>query len=197
MRKLLACAVVGAAVFGGALVACGGGGSGRSEKAFCDALKKDQAFFSDLSDSSDFNSDQSQSLAVNALDDLAKKAPDEIKDDMAKIAQFAKDTSANKKPSVSSSDLDKASTNIDKFAKDKCGVDLNSSGTSGSTRSSSSESSNRFSDLSDLSDLSNLSDFSDLSSLSDLTSDFTDLSGFTDLSSLDSIFSSLSNLFSS
>jgi hypothetical protein len=188
-------------VFGGALAACGGGSSGRSQKAFCDALKKDQAFFSDLSDSSDFNSDQSQSLAINALDDLAKKAPNEIKDDVAKVAQFAKDATSNKTPSISTSDLTKATTNVDNYAKDKCGIDLSASGSS--SNSSSSRSSNPLSDLSNLSDLSDLSklsdfsDFSDLSSLSGLTSNFSDLSSLTDLSSLDSVFSSLRSLFSS
>ena len=40
MRKFLACSVVGIAVFGGALVACSGGGGGRSQSAFCDALEE-------------------------------------------------------------------------------------------------------------------------------------------------------------
>ena len=44
MRKFLACGVIGLAVFGGALVACSGGGSsGGSQAAFCDTLKKDKA----------------------------------------------------------------------------------------------------------------------------------------------------------
>jgi hypothetical protein len=194
MRKFLACSVVGIAVFGGALVACSSGGGGRSQQAFCDALKKDQTFFNSLSDSSDLQSDKSESLAVSALTDLSNKAPDEIKDDMAKVAQFEKDFAAGKKSSVSETDLASAAANIDKFAKDKCGVDLGgaSSDSSSSRSSSRSSSSSRdpFSDLSNLSDLSSLtSDFSDFSNFSD----FSDLSSLSDLTSA---FSSLSDLFS-
>ncbi len=125
--------------------------------------------------------------------DLSNKAPDEIKDDMAKIAQFEKDFAANKKSSVSQTDLAAAAANIDKYAKDKCGVDLGgASSDSSSSRSSSrsSSSSDPFSDLSNLSDLSSLtSDFSDFSNFSD----FSDLSSLSDLTSA---FSSLSDLFS-
>jgi hypothetical protein len=195
MRKFLACSLVGVAVFGGALVACSGGGGGRSQQAFCDALKKDESFFNSLSDASDIKTEQSTSLAVAALDELSSKAPDEIKNDMQKVAQYTKDTLAKKESSVSTQDATAAAANIDKYAKDKCGVDLLSGASSSSSTSSrSSSSSDRLSDLSDLSDLSNFSDLSDLSRFSDLsslTSNFSDLSSLTNLSSLDSVFSSL------
>ena len=190
MRKFLACSIVGLAVFGGALVACSSSGGGSSQAEFCATLKKDQTAFSSLSDSSDISSDKSESLAIQAFNDLASKAPSEIKSDMATIAQFEKDFVANKKSTVSQSDFIKATTNVAKYAKDKCGVDLASdTSSSSSSRSSKSSSSDNFSDLSNFSNFSNLSDFS--SSLSSALSDF---SNFSDLSSLTSAFSDLSSL---
>jgi hypothetical protein len=214
MRKFLACSVVGIAVFGGALVACSSGGGGGSQQAFCDALKKDQSAFSDLSNQSDLTDAQSLSAINNALGDLVNKAPSEIKGDMQTVANAAKSSfsalsefsSAAKGGDLSKlSDLEKqfsdqnkgldaAEQNVEKYAKDKCGVDITGSGSeSSSSRSSSSRSSSSSNAFSDLSDLSSLSNFSDLSSLSNLTSD---LSSLTDLSSLDSVLSSLSSAFS-
>jgi hypothetical protein len=205
MRKFLTCSVVGVAVFGGALAACGGGGGGGgSQQAFCDTLKKDVAVFSDLDNQSDLGDTQVLQEASKALDDLAKKAPSEIKADMDKVAKGVKDSigvfdqlsDAIKEGDTSKlSDLDKqfsdqnkgfeqATQNVEKFAKDKCGIDLNSGSSSSSSRSSS-RSTDPFSDLSDLT-----SDFTDFSS-------FSDFSDFTDLSSLDSVFSDLDSLFSS
>jgi len=212
MRKFLACSVVGIAVFGGALVVCSSSGGGGSQQAFCDALKKDQSAFSDLSNQSDLTDAQSLSAINSALDDLANKAPSEIKGDMQTVAKAARSSFSalsefssaakggdlsklsdlEKQFSDQNKGLDQAEKNVEKYAKDKCGVDISGSGSqsSSSSNKSSSSKSSPFSDLSDLSDLSN---FSDLSSLSNLTSD---LSSLTDLSSLDSVLSSLSSAFS-
>jgi hypothetical protein len=197
MRKFLACSVVGVAVFGGALVACGGGGGGGgSQQAFCDTLKKDVSVFSELSNQSDLGNTQQLSLAGKALDDLANKAPSEIKSDMQAVAKGVKDSigifsqlnsalsngdtsklsDLDKKFSDQNKNFEQATKNVEKFAKDKCGIDLNSG-------SSSSSSSSRSSSRSTSS-----------SGFSNFTSDFTD---FTDFSSLDSALSELSSLFSS
>ena len=183
MRKFLACSLVGVVVFGGVLAACGGGSSSSgSQQAFCDALKKDVGAFSDLSDQSDLTNSQSQSIAQAAFDDLAKKAPSEIKGDMqtvangvksafsaadqfssaAKSSDFSKLSDLDKQFSDQNKGIDQAEQNIEKYAKDKCGVDLSSSSTSSSSTESASSSSDRFSDLSDLSNLSDLSDLSQL-----------------------------------
>jgi hypothetical protein len=220
MRKFLTCSLVGVVVFGGALVACGGGSSGGSQQAFCDALKKDQNAFSDLSDQSDVTDSQSLSIAQAAFNDLANKAPSEIKGDMQIIAkavksafssasQFSSAAAAGNSSKLSDLDksfsdqnkgIDQAETNVDKYAKDKCGIDLENSsetsdsGSSSLRSSSSSDRSSNLSDLSDLSDLSNLSNFTDLSQFSDLSSlgsNLSDLSSLTNLSSLSSAFSSL------
>jgi hypothetical protein len=220
MRKFLACSLVGVVVFGGALMACGGGSSSGSQQSFCDALKKDVSAFSDLSDQSDLDNSQSLSVAQAAFDDLAKKAPSEIKGDMetvakgvkaafssqdefssaAKNSDFSKLSDLAREFSDQNKGIEQAEQNVEKYAKDKCGIDLSSSSTtsSSSATSTGSESSNRlsslsdrFSDLSSLSDLSDLSDLSKFSDLSSLTSDFSDLSSLTNLSSLSSAFSSL------
>jgi hypothetical protein len=213
MRKFLACSLVGAAVFGGVLVACGGGSSSGSQQAFCDALKKDVSAFSDLSDRSDLTNSQSLSIAQAAFDDLAKKAPSEIKSDMQILTRALKSvfsaadelSSAAKSKDLSKlSDLEQqfsdqnkgieqAQKNVEKYAKDKCGIDLGSTSTSSSSTESSSRSNSSSDSLSDLSDLSNFSDLSDLSRFSDLSSL---TSNFSDLSSLSSLTSSLSSLFS-
>ncbi|HEX2381264.1 MAG TPA: hypothetical protein VHI95_01400 [Acidimicrobiales bacterium] len=220
MRKLLACSAVGVVVFGGVLAACGGGGGGGgSQQAFCDALKKEVSAFSDLSDQSDLTNSQSQSLLQTAFDDLANKAPSEIKGDMQTLAKairalgesadelssavsdsdFSKLSDLEQSFSDQNSGFEKASQNVETYAKDKCGIDISGSDSSSSTRSSGSSSlsslssslSDRFSDLSDLSNFSDLSDLSSLSDLSDLTSNFSDLSSFSDFSSLGSELSSL------
>jgi len=202
MRKFLACSIVGVAVFGGALSACGGGGGGGggSQQAFCDALKNDKKVFSDLSNQSDLTDTQSLQLTTKALDDLVSKAPAEIKSDMQAVDKAVKDSfallgqlsdftnqdklsSLDKKFSDENKNIEQASANVEKFAKDKCGIDLTSdSSTSSSSRSSSSRSSSSSDQFSNLSDLSDFSDFSNLSDFSD---------------SLNSAFSSLSSLFSS
>jgi len=223
MRKLLACSAVGVVVFGGVLAACGGGGGGGgSQQAFCDALKKDQAAFSDLDNQSDLDNSQSLSLIGKAFDELEAKAPSEIKSDMQTVnkalkalssaaeqfsdaqsnGDFSKLSDLEQSFSDQNSGFEKASENVDKYAKDKCGIDLNSDSSSSSSRSSSRSSSSSSDRLSDLSDLSDFSDFSDLSNLSDLSnrfsdfSDLSDLSSLSNLSDLSSLGSDLSSIFS-
>lgn len=218
MRKLLACSAVGVVVFGGALAACGGGGGGGgSQQAFCDALKKDVTAFSDLSDNSDLDNSQSLSVITTAFDELEKKAPSEIKGDMQTLTKALKalsDAEDDFSAAQSSADFnklsdleqsfsdqnkgfEKASANVEKYAKEKCGIDLNSDGSSSSQSSSrSGSSSDRFSDLSDLSDFSDLSDLSDLSNRFSDFSDLSDLSSLSGLSDLSDLGSELSSVFS-
>jgi hypothetical protein len=134
VRKVLVWTVLSVSV----LSACGGGSSsaGGSTSDFCNTLKADTAFFKQLGDTS------SEQQVAAALDDLAKKAPSEIKADMSAIASAVKASSSylsqlsadpTKAESLASqfsgqaAGLETASANVTKFAKDKCGVDLNSS----------------------------------------------------------------------
>jgi hypothetical protein len=115
-------------------------GSG-SEASFCKELKKDVALFSDSSDSSD------TSNVADALDRLAKAAPSEIRSDMQAVAEATKkqleifesigsdfsdlDSALSEfSDSIDTAKLDKAQKNVEKFAKDKCDVDLSSSDSS-------------------------------------------------------------------
>src|SRR4051812_29147979 len=111
-------------------------GSG-SESSFCNELKKDDALFSESSDSSDTGD------IADALDRLAATAPDEIRADMKAVAEgtkkqieifdsvgsdfsdFATALSAFS-DAIDTAKLDKAEKNIEKFAKERCGVDLSS-----------------------------------------------------------------------
>jgi hypothetical protein len=210
MRKLLACGVIGIAVFGGALVACSGGSSGGSQQAFCDTLKKDKATFDQLSNQSDLTDTKSFSIVTAAFNDLNSKAPAEIKSDMNTLTKAVNDlgnltkqfSSAEAKGDFSqlsnlgqsfsdqNKGVDQAEQNVEKFAKDKCGVVLNSdqssstSSKSSSSRSSSSRSSS--SSLGGLSDLSDLSQLSDLSDFSSFDSALSELSSLSDLNSFNS-----------
>ena len=121
-----------------ALGACssGGGSAGGSTEAFCNALRGYTALFAGTgAESSD------EQKFEDALADLANKAPSEIKADMTSIAASVKtqrslasagEDDPSKLESLESQfsaqgpALDRASANIEKFAKDKCGVDLNS-----------------------------------------------------------------------
>jgi hypothetical protein len=130
-----------------ALAACGGGSSGGSTGDFCNGLKGYTALFAGSGANS---ANESQFLA--ALSDLTNKAPSEIKSDMAAITaavkaeqSFASLASADPSKSDSlesqfssqSASLATASANIEKFAKDKCGIDLNSTASSSSSSTSS------------------------------------------------------------
>ena len=184
MRKFLACSLVGVVVFGGVLAVCGGGSSSSgSQQEFCDALKKDVGVVQ--RPVRPIRPDELTRVSRSrqaAFDDLAKKAPSEIKGDMqtvangvksafsaadqfssaAKSSDFSKLSDLDKQFSDQNKGIDQAEQNIEKYAKDKCGVDLSSSSTSSSSTESASPSSNRLSDLSDLGNLSNLSDLQPL-----------------------------------
>ena len=148
MRKFLACSLVGVVVFGGALAACGGGGGGGgSQQAFCDALKKDESVFSDLSDQSDLNDSQSLSVIQSALRRPREQGAERDQGRHAdrrqgrqglalgggrvqlgakSSADFSKLSDLEQSFSDQNQGIEKASQNIDKYAKDKCGIDLNS-----------------------------------------------------------------------
>ncbi len=191
MRKVLACSLVGLFVFGGALVACsGGGGGGASQASFCDELKKDKATFDQFnSGNADALTDETKfNAAVKIIDTLNSKAPSEIKSDMQTLdnavhdlqkaessSDFAKIASIGSQFSDQNGKIEQASKNVEKFAKDKCGVSLSSDTSSDSSSSHSSSRSSSTSLGSDFglnsSDLSSLnSALSELSSLSTLFS---------------------------
>ena len=179
--KIVAIVVVVALVAGGIAFALtrDSGSSGGSTASFCTKVKS-------LQKDADLNKafeDPSQiDKAVSAFQQLTDAAPSEIKADMNTINDAVKKIgaavkSAGKDPSkqfgaiiaasagIDQKKVEQAQSNVEKFAKDKCGVDLNSgsSGSSSSSRSSSSRSSSSESGSfgSDLSDFSSfLSDFS-------------------------------------
>ena len=146
MRKVLVW--VAASVLVMTLGACGGGGSsGGNTGDFCNALKGYSALFAG-SDTSSANEQQFEA----ALTDLASKAPSEIKSDMSSIAaavkaeqslgslasaDSTKSASIESQFSAQAASLATASANIEKFAKDKCGIDLTSTASSSSSSSSS------------------------------------------------------------
>jgi uncharacterized membrane-anchored protein YjiN (DUF445 family) len=129
------------------LGACGGSsgsgsgaiGGGGNTGDFCNALKVDAAKFNEIGNNAD------EKTVEAALTDLANKAPSEIKGDMTKLvnaikafSSFGSELSADPSKAASlesqfsaqEADLTAAEANITKFAKDKCGVDLNSSSSS-------------------------------------------------------------------
>jgi hypothetical protein len=145
VRKVIGAMFVAVAIVG--LGACGGSsgsgsgaiGGGGNTGDFCTALKADAARFKEIGDNAD------EKTVEAALTDLANKAPSEIKADMTKLvnaikafASFGSELSAD--PSKASSleaqfssqeaDLTAAEAHITQFAKDKCGVDLNSDSSS-------------------------------------------------------------------
>jgi hypothetical protein len=185
--------MIGALVFGGALAACSGGGGGGSQQAFCDELKKDKAVIENFQNQSDLPQEASFSAVAKAADALVAKAPAEIKSDMQKLddgikslakvlpelnsaassSDFAKLASISSQFSNQNKDIETAANNVNKFAKDKCGIAISSDTASSSSSSDSfslSDLSSLSNELSSLSNLSSLSDLSDFSSLSDLFS---------------------------
>ncbi|MEY2458181.1 MAG: hypothetical protein QOG30_11, partial [Acidimicrobiaceae bacterium] len=137
--KIIAIVVVLALLAGGgAFLLTKGSGGGRSVDSFCTKAKAAQknVNFDDITDP------RKVDALVSAFDDLAKSAPDEIKSDMDALSNAIKRERDNVKAGksldegFSSSDearLTTASANINKFAKDKCGIDLNSSSSDASS----------------------------------------------------------------
>src|SRR5258706_13688492 len=129
MRKLVVLMVPVLAL----TVACGGGsGGGTSVEGFCNELKTDNALFKTLGNASS-DSDQ----AIQLFENLAKKAPSEIKTEMQLLTDFLKSevkaavelssdptdsrsSSREAEVSASSSSLNVASDKLSKFATDKC-----------------------------------------------------------------------------
>ncbi len=109
------------------LAACSSGG-GSNQAAFCATLKKANA---DKSLNSSGTPTKQQVAKIQKIfDDLASNAPSEIsadvgviKDDFPKIAA---DTAAFQKDTAAVQKLQAASTHLEKYAKDKCKVDLSS-----------------------------------------------------------------------
>jgi uncharacterized protein YwgA len=140
MRKL---AVIMVAVVSGLTVAGCGGGSARSQSAFCKKVKsvKNDASLDKLTSSQDPAQIKAGfKKASTAFNDMEKKAPTSIDADMKKVAQAINALNTEiqrvngdvskidqtKVAQLSGQDFQTAGDNVTKFAKDKCGVDLNS-----------------------------------------------------------------------
>jgi hypothetical protein len=198
--KIIAIIVVVALLAGGAafLLTRSSGSSGGSQQSFCDTAKKVQ---NDAELGNAFDDPAKIDKTLTAFQQLTDAAPSEIKSDMETINDALKKIGAAVKSAgsdqgkqlsavlaaVSSLDqakLEQASQNVDKFAKDKCGIDLSVDSSSNSAGS------NNFTDFG--SDFSSFSDFgSDFST--NFGSDFS--SFFSDFGS--SFGSDFSSLFSS
>jgi hypothetical protein len=182
--KVIAIVVALALVAGGAAFALtrGGGGGGGSVQGFCDKAK---ALQKDTSLDKAFNDPAKIDQVVATFDELTKAAPSEIKNDMNTINDAIKKIAAAVKSAgndqskqfgailaasaqLDQKKLDQAGKNLDKFGKEKCGIDLS---------------------------LSSSSSSSDFSSLSDLSSSFNDSSFSFNDSSFSSLLSSFSSDF--
>lgn len=117
-------AVVGLLIVIG--TACGGGGGSASQASFCGSLKDGVSKYANLGDMSD---PKTMNDAVTFLRGLESKAPSEIKADM-KIMVDAMAAFVQKGTVPDLAKLEAASNNLTKYAKDKCGVDLDSTSSS-------------------------------------------------------------------
>ena len=114
-RRGLAPLVALALTLGLGLAACGGGGGG-SVASFCSLIKTDQTKFANSG---------TPAQAAAALNSVEGKAPSAIKSDMKTITDFAKTESSSKLPNAADlTKIETAVTNVEKYVKDKCGVDL-------------------------------------------------------------------------
>ena len=126
--KIVAIVVAVALIGGGAAFFLtrdsGGGGSTAS---FCEKVKQAQ-----LDEEVDVFDPAKVDAQLATVEDLAKSAPSEIKADMDVVVEasrkFRDAVKANKleELQVDEQRFATATQNIEKFAKDKCGVDLNS-----------------------------------------------------------------------
>ena len=111
------------------LAACGGGGGGSgSAGSFCDKVKGATLSFSNI----DFtNVDEAKRAAV-AIKDIANSAPSEIKADATKLAdalqKFANGDISEFLNEDKQKELTTATSNVEKYIKDQCGIDINSDG---------------------------------------------------------------------
>jgi hypothetical protein len=175
--KVIAIVVVLALLAGGgAYLLTRDSGGTRTVSSFCTKAKSAQTDikFEDILDPSKVDA------LLSAFDQLAKSAPDEIKSDMNTLNDALKRERVNVKAGKSPDDgfnasdeekLTTAAANVEKFTKDKCGIDINSSISSdGSFSFSSFDSSSFESSLSD--QFSNFDTDSLSSQLSSLCSEF-------------------------
>ena len=201
--KVIAIVVVLALLAGGgAFLLTRDDGGGGSTASFCDTAKK---FQDDVSLDSAFGDPTKVDNVVAAFDQLAKTAPSEIKADMdtlndafKKIGAAAKEAGDDPAKVFSAvfaataaldqEKIDKAYQNLEKFAKDKCGLDISSSATGDSSFTFDSSDFSFDTDAFDsaLSDFPSFSDFSDFSDFSSFDTD----SFSSDLESLCSEFGS-------
>jgi hypothetical protein len=146
--KIIAIVVVLALLAGGgAFLLTKGSGGGGSTASFCDTVKK---FKDDAQLENAFSDPTKLDKIATAFDQLTKSAPSEIKTDMNTLNDAIKKIvaavkAAGSDPSkafgailAASASFDQAkvtqaSNNVDKFAKDKCGVDLSSSSSASSS----------------------------------------------------------------
>jgi hypothetical protein len=146
--KIIAIVVVLALLAGGgAFLLTKGSGGGGSTASFCDTVKK---FKDDAQLDNAFSDPTKLDKIATAFDQLTKSAPSEIKTDMNTLNDAIKKIvaavkAAGNDPSkafgailAASASFDQAkvtqaSNNVDKFAKDKCGVDLSSSSSDASS----------------------------------------------------------------
>lgn len=138
--KIIAIVVVLALLAGGgAYLLTKSDGGGRSVSAFCGNVRSAQK---DIKFEDVLNPAKVDAFA-SAFDSIAKSAPDEIKADMDTLNNAVQRERANVKAGKSPDDgfsatenakLTTSSTNVEKFVKAKCGIDLGS-GTDSSTGS--------------------------------------------------------------
>lgn len=128
------CATAVAGLLIGLGTACGGGGGSASQASFCGLVKDSKGR---LGDSMDLTDAKSQREFLSIVQALQAKAPNEIKADMKALAD-AMTAFVQKGTVPDTTKLEAAFNNINRYSKEKCGVDLESSSNgSASARSSS------------------------------------------------------------
>jgi hypothetical protein len=106
--------------------ACSSGGGG-SAAGLCSLVKSDNRNLKNAT----------TAQAASALKALAAKAPGAIKGDLQTLSDFVSSASSGNLPSAADTKkAETASTNIEKYVKDKCNIDLNSGATPGAASSS-------------------------------------------------------------
>jgi hypothetical protein len=144
--KVIGIVVVLALLAGGGAYLLTKGGGGGSKASFCDTTKK---FKDDAQLNNAFDDPSKIDKVVAAFDQLTKSAPSEIKADMNTLNDAIKKIGAAVKQagndpskafgailaagaSLDQAKFTQAQKNVEKFAKDKCGIDLSSSSSSDS-----------------------------------------------------------------
>jgi len=99
-----------------ALGACGGGGGG-SSSAFCSKAKDLKAL----------DEETDQKKVLEEAKKAASSAPSEIKDDMKTLVDGLEKLIDGDFSAATDPKFETASDNVEKYAKDKCGIDLGGS----------------------------------------------------------------------